>query len=166
LLVKYSIVAEVLNSSPLNISFRRALVCGKLQEWHNLVLRLVNINLHEGKDIIIRPLHANGSFSIRPMYKYLISSWIRVTQEIWHTKLSLKIKIFMWYLKNGVILTKYNLVRRNWNGKLRCFCNMEESIKHLFFECAYARFLWRVVHIVFGIVPPLNTDNLFNNWIK
>jgi hypothetical protein len=53
----------------------------KLQEWHNLVSRLVNINLHEGKDIF-RSLQENGSFSLRSMYKYLISSRIRVAQEI------------------------------------------------------------------------------------
>jgi hypothetical protein len=54
----------------------------KLQEWHNLVSRLVNINLHEGKDIFIWSLQENGSFSLRSMYKYLISSRIRVAQEI------------------------------------------------------------------------------------
>jgi hypothetical protein len=31
-------------------------------------------------------------------------------------KIPLKTKIFMWYLKRGVILTKDNLARRNWNG--------------------------------------------------
>jgi hypothetical protein len=50
--------------------------------------------------------------------------------------------------------------------KLCCFCIVEESIKHIFFECVYARFVYMVVHIVFRTVPPLNTDNLFNNWIK
>ncbi|KAL5655443.1 hypothetical protein ACJX0J_034762 [Zea mays] len=28
----------------------------------------------------------------------------------------LKIKIFMWYLIRGVVLTKDNLLRRNWHG--------------------------------------------------
>ena len=33
-----------------------------------------------------------------------------------------KNKIFMWFLKRGVILTKDNLARRNWNGsKVCCF---------------------------------------------
>jgi hypothetical protein len=31
-------------------------------------------------------------------------------------KLSFKIKIFLWYLKKGVTLTKDNLVKRHWNG--------------------------------------------------
>jgi hypothetical protein len=70
-------------------------------------------------------------------------------------------------LKEWDYTYKDNPARRNRNGSKLCFfCNVEESIKHLFFECAYARFRWRVVHIVLGIVPPLNIDDLFNNWIK
>jgi hypothetical protein len=38
---------------------------------------------------------------------------INVTHEIWHMKIPLKIKIFMWYLKREVILTKDNLAQRN-----------------------------------------------------
>lgn len=34
----------------------------------------------------------------------------------WKAKLPLKIKIFLWYLKWGVILTKDNLVKRRWKG--------------------------------------------------
>jgi len=50
------------------------------------------------------------------MYKFLVSNGIKVTQEIWQMKIPLKTKIFMWFLKKGVILTKDNLTRRNWNG--------------------------------------------------
>jgi hypothetical protein len=31
----------------------------------------------------------------------------------WKVKLPLKIKIFLWYLNRGVVLTKDNLVKRN-----------------------------------------------------
>jgi len=84
-------------------------------------------------------------------------------------KIPLKNKIFMWFLKGGgVILTKDNLVRRIWNGsKVCCLCNKLETIKHLFFDCHYARFLWRAVHWVFGITPPTSVSHLFGdgqNW--
>jgi hypothetical protein len=72
----------VFNSSCLNISFRRALVGdNKLQELHNMVSRLVKINLQEDKDIFIWSLHVNGSFSVCSMYKYIVNSGIRVTQD-------------------------------------------------------------------------------------
>ena len=42
----------------------------------------------------------------------------------------------MWYLKKGVILTKDNLAKTNWEGNKGCpFCNTPESIRHLFFSC-------------------------------
>jgi hypothetical protein len=41
----------------------------------------------------------------------------------WKAKIPLKIKIFLWYLRNGVVLTKDNLVKRHWKGCTKCcFC--------------------------------------------
>jgi hypothetical protein len=61
----------------------------------------------------------------------------------------------MWYLKRGVVLMKDNLERRNWNGNKQCvFCSQPESIQHLFFNCHFAKFLWRVVQVTFNIVDP------------
>jgi hypothetical protein len=45
---KHATTADVIRSSPLNISFKRALVGTKLQEWHNLVASLMFVNLEEG----------------------------------------------------------------------------------------------------------------------
>jgi len=68
--------------------------------------------------------------------------------------------------KEGVVLTKEILARRNWNGsKLCCFCSNTESIHHLFFECYHARFLWCASHIVFGLVPPVSVENLIIQWL-
>jgi len=79
----------------------------------------------------------------------------------------MKIKVFLWYLKKGVILTKDNLVRRNWNGDSTCcFCHLPETIKHIFLDCFYAKFLWRAVHLLFGISPPRDIFDLFNRWSK
>jgi hypothetical protein len=90
-----------------------------------------------------------------------------VSQDIWQTKLSMKIKVFMWYSKRGVISTKNNLVRRNWSGdKTCCVCHFSETIQHLFFDCFYAKFLWHSIHILFGISPPMNINDLFVHWSK
>ena len=81
-------------------------------------------------------------------------------------KVPLKIKIFLWFLKKGVILTKDKLARRNWNGSKACFCSTPETIHHLFFDCHYARFLWRAMFVLFGINPLRNMNHLFNSWSK
>jgi hypothetical protein len=40
------------------------------------------------------------------------------------------------------------------------------TIQHLFFDCHYAHFLWRAVHWVFGITPPISVSHLFGGWPK
>jgi hypothetical protein len=84
---------------------------------------------------------------------------------IWKLKMPLKIKIFIWYLQKGVVLTKDNLARRRWKGSLKCcFCNLDETIQHLFFDCQLATVMWRIVHISFNITPPMNIFRMLAEW--
>jgi hypothetical protein len=84
---------------------------------------------------------------------------------LWKLKIPLRIKIFLWYLKRGVVLTKDNLARRNWHGCKQCvFCSHPETIQHLFFDCHFARFLWRAVQVSFNISTPTSVEHLFNDW--
>jgi len=102
------------------------------------------------------------------MYKDLMQD-SRVLENLisWKIKVPLKIKFFLWYLKKGVILTKDNLAKRNWKGdKKCCFCNNDESIQHLFFECHVAKFVWNVVFVTFGIVPPSSITNMLGTWLR
>ena len=124
------------------------------------------MNLQEERDVFVWSLHSSGSFSVSSMYAALINNGV-VPQDIWQIKVPSKIKIFLWYLKRGVILTKDNLACRNWNGDTRCsFCHSTETIHHLFFDCFYAKFLWRAVHLMFGISSPLSIEDLFVHWSK
>jgi hypothetical protein len=42
----------------------------------------------------------------------------------------MKIKIFTWYLRGGVILAKDNLAKCNWQGSKKCvFYHQDETIK-------------------------------------
>jgi hypothetical protein len=85
----------------------------------------------------------------------------------WKAKILLKIKIFVWYLKNGVVLTKDNLVKRQWKGCTKCcFCDVSESIQHLFFDCPMARLLWGILCLTFGIRMPRDVGNLFGPWLR
>ncbi|WVZ96861.1 LOW QUALITY PROTEIN: hypothetical protein U9M48_042444 [Paspalum notatum var. saurae] len=137
---KDATVADVMSSSPLNISFRRGLYGDRLRAWFELVGRIMNQELRGGKDVFRWDLNKTGLFSVRSMYKHLINNGLKVSQEIWRTKIPLKTKIFMWYIKRGVLLTKDNLARRNWFGHQSCcFCNYNESIHHLFFDCRLAK---------------------------
>ena len=73
----------------------------------------------------------------------------------------------MWFVHKQVILTKDNLIKRNWTGPTRCsFCDRDETIKHLFFDCLLAKVLWRTVHIAFNITPPTSVNALFGTWLN
>jgi hypothetical protein len=102
------------------------------------------------------------------MYKDLMKGVGLPTECInWKVKLLLKIKVFLWYLKQGVILTKDNLVKRNWKGSVQCcFCSSNETIQHLFFDCHMARLMWSIVCMPFGIQPPSSIADLFGSWLR
>jgi len=102
-----------------------------LENWQRIVASLQHVNIMQERDVFVWNLKASGIFTVKSMYVVLINNGERVSQDIWQTKLPMKIKIFMWYLKRGVILTKDNLARRNWHGdKLCCLCHLPETIQH------------------------------------
>lgn len=72
----------------------------------------------------------------------------------------------MWYLIREVVLTKDNLVRRNWHGDRKCgFCHSDESIQHLFFDYHYAQFMWRLVFWSLGFNQSRSVRRAFGNWL-
>ena len=79
-------------------------------------------------------------------------------------KIPLKLIFFAWYLCKGVILTKDNLVKCNWQGSTKCvICTHDETIKHLFFQYKVARFTWSAIQIASNIYPPRSVANIFGN---
>jgi hypothetical protein len=82
---------------------------------------------------------------------------------IWKMKVPLKIKIFMWFFHRKVILTKDNLLKRNWNGNTSCcFCDKEETIQHLFFWVPLSEnYLAYCSHDVWIITPQKCQESLW-----
>jgi hypothetical protein len=102
------------------------------------------------------------------MYNLLISSDLPVldNKKIWKMKITLKNKFFAWYLHRGVILTKDNLIKRNWHGSKSCvFCSHDETIKHLFFQCNFSYSIWSVIQVASDLYPPTSIANVFGNWV-
>jgi len=139
------------------VSFRRSLSGHTLTLWHNLVARIGHVllnNNNNNDDVFHWNLNQSGMFTVSSMYKLLILMYkvlisngnVQFDKYLWKLKMPLKLKIFLWYLKRGVVLTKVNLARYNWKGnKQCCFCSSDETIQHLFFDCHIAKFLWRAV---------------------
>ena len=166
---KSDTLAKVMENSPPNVTFRRDLVGPRLASWNELLQRLSVVNLMEGTDEFRWNLHVNGKFSVDSMYKALIQPDLPVdnNHKIWKMRIPLKNKIFAWYLRRGVILTKDNLAKRNWHGSKKCvFCHKDETIKHLFFECRFASSIWSIIQIGSNLFPPLSVANIFGNWLN
>jgi hypothetical protein len=140
---KNSTVAFVFSIVPLNISFRRGLVHQLRAQWFQLVTLVAYTNLTTNRDSFRWDLTANGLFYVQSLYQEILNNGtVRDNKDLWKLKIPLKIKVFMWYLKRGVTLTKDNLAKRNWPGNQTCcFCSRLETINHLFFRCTYASFI-------------------------
>jgi hypothetical protein len=163
---KHDTVAAVFSTVPLNISFRRSLRGDTLQSWYELIAKVADVRLNDREDKFRWGHTENGIFTVRSMYNTIIVQNIWENRLLWKLKLPLKIKIFLWYLNKGVTLTKDNLVRRNWMGNTKCvFCDCEENIQHLFFDCHYAKFLWRALQFTFNIQSPMSINDMFTNWL-
>jgi hypothetical protein len=140
---KSATVESILSTVPLNVSFQQFLTQNNLELWHNLVGRIMGVELNNLNGVFIWNLHQHGQYLVRSLYMAQINNGTtHMNKQIWRLRIPLKIKIFMWYTKKEVVLIKDNLARRNWDGsKQCCFYLRDESIHHLFFECHYARFL-------------------------
>jgi hypothetical protein len=73
----------------------------------------------------------------------------------------------MWFIYQKEILTKDNLIKRNWQGSTKyCFCDHEKTVQHLFIGCPFAKIIWTIVHMAFNITPPISIDHLFGTWLN
>ncbi|WVZ94165.1 hypothetical protein U9M48_040091, partial [Paspalum notatum var. saurae] len=131
---KHNSVANVVCATPLNISFRRALVGDNLLNWNDLVAKVTFVQLDIYNDSIHWTLSKHGFFFVQSMYKFLINQMaLPLNKSLWKLRLPLKIKIFNWFVLKEVILTKDNLLKRRWKGDDQCcFCDNKETIQHLF----------------------------------
>ena len=102
----------------------------------------MEVQLSHQPDQLCWMLTRYGEFTVKSMYIDVInSSAIPSSKDVWKVKVFLKIKVFIWFVHKQVILTKNNLVKRNWTGSTRCsFCDRDETIKHLFFDCRWREF--------------------------
>jgi hypothetical protein len=55
-------------------------------------------------------------------------------EEMWKSKIPLKVRNFLWLVYQGRVQTANNLIRKQWKGDKKCkFCEEEETVNHLLF---------------------------------
>jgi hypothetical protein len=48
---------------------------------------------------------------------------------------------------------------------INLFCHHNETIKHLFFQCCFARSIWSCIQVASDMYPPTSDANMFGNWL-
>ena len=111
---------------------------------------LMLVSLTDEEDVFKWSLTPTGLFSVKLMYLHYMNGHTPFLRKyLWKLKVPLKIKIFMWFVHKKVILTKDNLLKRQWNGCKRCaFCQSDETVEHLFIHCPVARNIWQLIHLL------------------
>ena len=83
-------------------------------------------------------------FLVKSRYVGLINRNIHnLNRRLWKLKTSFKIKIFLGYLRRGVILTKDDLAKWNWQENQQCCFYHEIEMIHLFSGCVLQE--WHVL---------------------
>ena len=122
--------------------------------------------MNGGKDKIKWTLTADKKFSVKSLYKELITSGLKFPRKyLWKIKVPAKIKVFLWLVNKKSVLTRDVLLKKGWKGKKECvFCGQDESIDHLLFTCSAASLLWSLVRCVCGLKTiPLNVKEFFGD---
>ncbi|KAJ4777641.1 RNA-directed DNA polymerase (reverse transcriptase)-related family protein [Rhynchospora pubera] len=116
-----------------------------------LHLVLSSLNLHGNQlDECSWRWRSDGSYSAASIYKTLILAGKTNFPYtfIWKVKAPPSVRLFLYFLALGKILTQEQLLRRNIQVQQRCFlCQQQilETINHLFCECNYTRAVWNLV---------------------
>jgi hypothetical protein len=107
-------------------------------------------------------------FNVKSVYERLTQRDEGQTfKRVWKAKLLAKIKTFMWLVEQKAILTKDNMIKRQWQGDPSCyFCSAPKTMDHLFFGCPIAKVVWGVLAICFQQNTRPSTYEQFWSWIN
>jgi hypothetical protein len=149
------------------MNFRRWVNENQQNQLRQLRDMLTIYALSTEKDFVKWTWEKFGTFSVKSMYNHLFSSEVNnPKKKLWEAKIPMKVKIFMWLIDANAILTKDNLRRKNWQGDKRCFfCNIFESVEHLFFDCYVARYIWRLLAYIVGADCRPSSFDQFWIWV-
>ena len=155
-------------SNSAQLQFTRWLSPILFTSWLDLVNEIYNYPFDNSQDVISWKCNKNGVFSTRSVYDSLTSNDQGISfNHIWKARIPHRIKVFMWLLENNAVLTKDNLLKKNWLGSPTCyFCSSHESIDHLFFLCPIAKVLWGLIGLCIGASNIPGDLTQYKQWIS
>jgi hypothetical protein len=120
-------------------------------QWYGLVERLNKVILSAEDDKVCWKWTPSKIFSVKSIYECLTRrDEGHAFKRVWKAKLLGKIKTFMWLVEQKAILTKDNMIKRQWQGDPSCYLySAPETMDHLFFGCPIAKVIWGGLAICF-----------------
>jgi hypothetical protein len=136
----------------------------------------IPLNNHGFDDFIAWHYNKNGKYTVRSGYhlqwKHAFGSRAGqlalpgssatnpVWKVLWKLKIPSKCKIFVWRALHGIVPLRSILVNRHIGQSGECpVCHLgPEDVRHLLFQCATARELWRELGILNVINEAINID--------
>ena len=136
--------------------------------WEELSSIGESITLTEEEDSIKWSFNSSRKYSVQSLYA--IINHRGVTPVFVHTFWKLNIppmaQFFLWLLSSNRLLTRDNLAKRREVSDPTClFCDEQESISHLFFQCCVAKHVWAAISgwLDRGMVE--NFESIASLWI-
>jgi hypothetical protein len=105
-----------------------------------------NVDLdQEVRDDVTSALDNSKIFTAKSLYRFITHRGVCIpaSEDVWKSKLPLKIKVFMWQLQHNKLQVATSLKNRGCKGDIACcLCGEVESTNHVFFGCSISRFAW------------------------
>lgn len=174
---KFSAIFELCNEKNITVknfvdkagelSFRRWLPEQLAEQYVHMCQLVLNQSFENRNDRSSWRWTKQGAFTVKCTYDYLTKDDAGYSYgKIWKAKIPYKIKIFVWLIELGAVLTKDNMVKRKWIGDPSCrFCETAESVDHLFFQCSTAKVVWGIVALCIGAINIPNNIRRYWVWI-
>jgi hypothetical protein len=150
---KVKTLAEIWVERELRLSFRRTFTEPMMQLWDELVSIVEQITLNDESDALVWSYEKSGVYSSQSFYTIINFRGVKpiYIPAIWGVQVPSKIQLFLWLLCHNKLATLDNLNRKGMNKPVQCcFCEENESIHHLLFECAVTRVVWEYVSEIVG----------------
>lgn len=101
--------------------------------------------LTDEDDNLVWMYNSSGRYSSQSLYKIVNFRGVQqiITPAVWKLNIPSRVQIFFWLVSKNKILTRDNVAKRKHiEDGSGLFCSENESIHHLFFECAVAHRIW------------------------
>jgi len=138
----------------------------KLQRIRDL-LKVKMGSVHAAAEILAKWANGGNSY-VSKAYDFLRTKGrtVRWAEDVWASCITPKHAFLLWLCAKGKIQTKDNLQFLDIDKSCILCGSHEESVRHLFFQCAMSRSVWEHIKMWLGISRHLNTVGSALKWIR